>query len=259
LPSASRLLSCPPRRGTPHDATFCAWDDALLKLELFRPPGVGLGSGPRGPTETAELSGNQALSFARFRRPAGVAGAVTHEMRRVEESGSAHRRRAPSPGNPRYSARLVRAHAGGRAFSSSSGRPRRSSSAPPARARSARGARRAPAEMAAGPRSGAGRCREDLGLRVGRFSGGDRAGGHRARRLPRELEPPRSRAGLLANHAGAARRIRARGRGGVHRHRARRARVLAGVRHEDRRCLGAGGWAAPRRLGWSRRSSTCAW
>ena len=56
------------------------WDDALLKLELFRPRGSVSDRAP-GPQETAELSGNQALSFARSGAELALRGAVTHEMR----------------------------------------------------------------------------------------------------------------------------------------------------------------------------------
>ena len=56
------------------------WGDALLKLELFRPRGSvsDRAPAPRGP---AEVTGNQALSFARPDAELTLRGAVTHEMR----------------------------------------------------------------------------------------------------------------------------------------------------------------------------------
>jgi len=56
------------------------WDDALLKLELFRPRGSVSDRAPV-PQGTVELSGNQALSFARSGAELALRGAVTHEMR----------------------------------------------------------------------------------------------------------------------------------------------------------------------------------
>jgi hypothetical protein len=56
------------------------WGNALLKLELFRPRGSAVDRVP-APSGVAELSGNQALSFARDGATFALRGAVTHEMR----------------------------------------------------------------------------------------------------------------------------------------------------------------------------------
>jgi len=56
------------------------WGDALLKLEMFQPRGSvsDRAVAPQGPLE---VSGNQALSFARSGAEFALRGAVTHEMR----------------------------------------------------------------------------------------------------------------------------------------------------------------------------------
>jgi len=56
------------------------WGKALLKLEMFRPRGSVSDRAP-APTGPVELSGNQALSFAREGAGLALQGAVTHEMR----------------------------------------------------------------------------------------------------------------------------------------------------------------------------------
>ena len=56
------------------------WDKALLKLELFRPRGSVSDRAP-APEGTVELSGNQALSFARWGAELALRGSVTQEMR----------------------------------------------------------------------------------------------------------------------------------------------------------------------------------
>ena len=56
------------------------WGDALLKLELFRPRGSVSDRLP-APEFAVEVSGNQALSFARPGAEFSLRGAVTHEMR----------------------------------------------------------------------------------------------------------------------------------------------------------------------------------
>jgi hypothetical protein len=56
------------------------WDNALLKLELFRPRGAISDRAPP-PGDGVELTGNQALSFARHGRELALRGVVTHEMR----------------------------------------------------------------------------------------------------------------------------------------------------------------------------------
>jgi hypothetical protein len=55
------------------------WGKALLKLELFRPRGSAFDRVP-APVGVAELSGNQALSFARHGMTLALRGAVTYEM-----------------------------------------------------------------------------------------------------------------------------------------------------------------------------------
>jgi cysteine synthase len=56
------------------------WGNALLKLELFRPRGSVSDRVP-APEGTVELTGNQALSFARPGAELALRGVVTHEMR----------------------------------------------------------------------------------------------------------------------------------------------------------------------------------
>jgi len=56
------------------------WGDALLKLEPFRPRGSVSDRAPP-PSGAAEVSGNQALSFARQGAEFALRGAVTYEMR----------------------------------------------------------------------------------------------------------------------------------------------------------------------------------
>lgn len=56
------------------------WGNALLKLELFRPKGSVSDRVP-APAGTVELTGNQALSFARPGAEVALRGVVTHEMR----------------------------------------------------------------------------------------------------------------------------------------------------------------------------------
>jgi cysteine synthase len=56
------------------------WGKALLKLEMFRPRGAVSDRAP-APSGQVELSGNQALSFAREGAELALRGAVTHEMR----------------------------------------------------------------------------------------------------------------------------------------------------------------------------------
>jgi hypothetical protein len=56
------------------------WGNALLKLELFRPRGSAFDRAPP-PSGSAEMSGNQALSFARQEATFALRGAVTYEMR----------------------------------------------------------------------------------------------------------------------------------------------------------------------------------
>lgn len=58
------------------------WGDALLKLELLRPRGSVSDRSP-APTGVAEVSGNQALSFARPGASFALRGVVTHEMRQA--------------------------------------------------------------------------------------------------------------------------------------------------------------------------------
>jgi hypothetical protein len=55
------------------------WGDALLKLELLRPRGSVSDRSPAPPGD-AEVSGNQALSFARPGAAFALRGMVTHEM-----------------------------------------------------------------------------------------------------------------------------------------------------------------------------------
>jgi len=55
------------------------WGNALLKLELFRPRGAAADRVP-APSGVVELSGNQALSFARQGTTFALRGAVTYEM-----------------------------------------------------------------------------------------------------------------------------------------------------------------------------------
>jgi len=56
------------------------WGNALLKLEMFRPRGSVSDRAP-APEGIAELSGNQALSFAQPGKDLALRGAITHEMR----------------------------------------------------------------------------------------------------------------------------------------------------------------------------------
>jgi hypothetical protein len=56
------------------------WGDALLKLELLRPRGSVSDRAP-APSGAVEVSGNQALSFARRGAELALRGAVTREMR----------------------------------------------------------------------------------------------------------------------------------------------------------------------------------
>src|SRR2546427_4209375 len=56
------------------------WGNAVLKLELFRPRGAVSDRAPP-PADGAELTGNQALSFARHGGELALRGVVTHEMR----------------------------------------------------------------------------------------------------------------------------------------------------------------------------------
>src|SRR5207302_7772014 len=56
------------------------WGSALLKLELFRPRGAVSDRAPP-PGDGVELTGNQALSFARHGGELALRGVVTHEMR----------------------------------------------------------------------------------------------------------------------------------------------------------------------------------
>ena len=56
------------------------WGKGLLKLEMFRPRGAVSDRAP-APEGPVELSGNQALSFARDGARLALHGAVTHEMR----------------------------------------------------------------------------------------------------------------------------------------------------------------------------------
>jgi cysteine synthase len=56
------------------------WGNALLKLELFRPRG-SVSDRAAAPDGTAEVTGNQALSFARAGAEFALRGAVTREMR----------------------------------------------------------------------------------------------------------------------------------------------------------------------------------
>ncbi|MGZ6125554.1 MAG: hypothetical protein ACXWLR_11380 [Myxococcales bacterium] len=58
------------------------WGDALLKLELLRPRGSVSDRAPV-PDGVVELSGNQALSFARPGAAFALRGVVTHEMRQA--------------------------------------------------------------------------------------------------------------------------------------------------------------------------------
>ena len=55
------------------------WGDALLKLELFGPRG-SVSDRATPPSGAAEVSGNQAISFARQGAEFALRGAVTHEM-----------------------------------------------------------------------------------------------------------------------------------------------------------------------------------
>jgi|SRR5438067_10061265 len=55
------------------------WGNALLKLELFRPRGSAVDRVP-APPGVVELSGNQALAFARPGATFALRGAVTYEM-----------------------------------------------------------------------------------------------------------------------------------------------------------------------------------
>src|SRR5262249_14949759 len=56
------------------------WGNGLLKLEMFRPRGAVSDRAPP-PEGVPELSGNQALSFARAGGELALGGSVTHEMR----------------------------------------------------------------------------------------------------------------------------------------------------------------------------------
>ena len=56
------------------------WGNAVLKLELFRPRGAVSDRAP-SPADGVELTGNQALSFARHGGELALRGVVTHEMR----------------------------------------------------------------------------------------------------------------------------------------------------------------------------------
>lgn len=56
------------------------WGNALLKLEMFRPRGSVSDRAP-APEGIAELSGNQALSFAQPGKDLALRGEITHEMR----------------------------------------------------------------------------------------------------------------------------------------------------------------------------------
>jgi hypothetical protein len=56
------------------------WGNALLKLELFRPRGAVSDRAPP-PGDGVELTGNQALSFARPGGELALHGIVTHEVR----------------------------------------------------------------------------------------------------------------------------------------------------------------------------------
>ncbi len=56
------------------------WGDALLKLEMFRPRG-SVSDRATAPAGRVELTGNQALSFARPGAEFALRGAVTREMR----------------------------------------------------------------------------------------------------------------------------------------------------------------------------------
>jgi hypothetical protein len=58
------------------------WGDALLKLELLRPRGSVSDRAP-APSFAVELSGNQALSFARPGAMFALRGVVTQEMRQA--------------------------------------------------------------------------------------------------------------------------------------------------------------------------------
>src|SRR2546428_14170873 len=56
------------------------WGSALLKLELFRPRGAVSDRAPP-PGDGVELTGNQALSFARHGGELALRGVVTHAIR----------------------------------------------------------------------------------------------------------------------------------------------------------------------------------
>jgi cysteine synthase len=75
------------------------WNDALLKLELFRPRGSVSDRAPV-PEGTVELSGNQALSFARSGAELALRGAVTHEMREALKIWGARIVPRAKPWNP---------------------------------------------------------------------------------------------------------------------------------------------------------------
>src|SRR5438128_4394638 len=69
-----------PGRGEERQMTpLLRWGNALLKLELFRPRGSAADR-VRAPSGVVELSGNQALSFARPGATIALRGTVTYEM-----------------------------------------------------------------------------------------------------------------------------------------------------------------------------------
>src|SRR5438132_2425106 len=69
-----------PGRGEERQMTpLLRWGNALLKLELFRPRGSVADRVP-APSGVVELTGNQALSFARHGATFALGGAVTYEM-----------------------------------------------------------------------------------------------------------------------------------------------------------------------------------
>src|SRR5437763_10432213 len=69
-----------PARGEERQMTpLLRWGNALLKLELFRPRGSAVDRVP-APPGVVELSGNQALAFARPGATFALRGSVTYEM-----------------------------------------------------------------------------------------------------------------------------------------------------------------------------------
>jgi hypothetical protein len=75
------------------------WGNALLKLELFRPRGSVSDRAPV-PEGTVELTGNQALSFARSGAELALRGSVTHEMREALKIWGVRIARRGAPWSP---------------------------------------------------------------------------------------------------------------------------------------------------------------